>query len=79
MKTQATMHPRQLEMFARFLEDHPGFWPELAGVNAMVCGFHVGGCFLTIDEMDKLVASRLHPVQHEPTPLSPATSAQRLA
>jgi hypothetical protein len=58
MKTQGTMQGNQLEEFARFLEMHPGFYPELEEENAMVCGFYVGGCFLTIAEMDRLVSSR---------------------
>jgi len=58
MKTQATMHADQLEKFARFLEMHPGFYPELKKENAMVCGFHVGGCFLTIAEMDRFISSQ---------------------
>jgi hypothetical protein len=40
----------QLEKFARFLETHPGFYPELTGENAEICGFRVGGCFLSIGE-----------------------------
>jgi len=55
MKWHAIMQARHLERFARFLEEHPGFWPELVGENALVCGFHVGGCFLTIRDMERLV------------------------
>jgi len=58
MKRQRTMRGNQIERFGLFLAEHPGFWPELVGENALVCGFHVGGCFLTIDEMEKLVAAQ---------------------
>ena len=57
MKLQKIMQGSQIERCARFLEEHPGFWPELVGEDGYVCGFHVGGCFLTIDEMEKLVAA----------------------
>ena len=55
---QATMQPAQLEPFAHFLEEHPGFSPLLTGEDALVCGFQVGGCFLRIDEMEQLLATR---------------------
>jgi len=58
MKKQRLMQPSQVERFALFLMEHPGFWPELVGDNALVGGFHVGGCFLTTDEMEKLVAAQ---------------------
>jgi len=58
MKTQATMQAGQLEEFASFLETHPGFYPELKQETAAVCGFRVGGCFLTIGEMDKFISSQ---------------------
>jgi len=81
MKTQATMQPAQLEKFARFLEAHPGFYPELKEENAMVCGFRVGGCFLTIAEMDRFVSSQpLLPAREEATLLltaQPVTSEKR--
>jgi hypothetical protein len=60
MKTQATMHGEQLEKFARFLDVHPGFYPELEEESAMVTGFHVGGCFLTIADMDRFISSQPH-------------------
>jgi hypothetical protein len=52
------MSASQIRRFALFLEEHPGFWPELVGEDALVCGFHVGGCYLTIDEMEKLIAAQ---------------------
>jgi hypothetical protein len=58
MKTQRTIQTHQLEKFARFLEIHPGFYPELEEENAMVCGFHVGGCFLAIADMDMIISSQ---------------------
>jgi len=59
MKWHTKMHASLLRKIAFFLEEHPGFWPELVGEDAMVCGFHVGGCSLTIDEMEKLVAAQV--------------------
>lgn len=58
MKTPSAIPPGQLQKIARFLEEHPGFWPELTGEDALLCGFHVGGCFLTIGDMDRLISSR---------------------
>ncbi len=57
MKRQSIMRSNQLEKFAVFIMEHPGFWPELVGQDALVCGFHVGSCFLTVDEMEKLIAA----------------------
>ncbi len=41
--------------FARFLEEHPGFSPELWGDDATVYGFRVGDCFLSVDGMERLI------------------------
>ena len=58
MKRQGTMQGYQLEKFARFLEEHPGFSPLLMGEDALVCGFQVGGGYLRIEEMDRLIATQ---------------------
>jgi hypothetical protein len=58
MKRQATMQTHQLENFARFLEEHPGFSPLLMGQDALVCGFQVGGSYLQIAEMERLIATQ---------------------
>ena len=58
MKRQATIQADHLEKFACFLEEHPGFSPELKGEDALACGFRIGECFLTIEEMDRLIAAR---------------------
>ena len=42
MKWQKIMQASQIERCARFLEGHPGFWPELVGEDAYVCGFPRG-------------------------------------
>jgi hypothetical protein len=60
MKHQETMQASQLERAAFFLEEHPGFSPELIGPDAVVRGFRVGGCFLTIAEMELLVNAKPH-------------------
>ena len=58
MKRQGTMPAHQIEKFARFLEEHPGFSPLLLGEDALVCGFQVGGSFLRIEEMETLIAAQ---------------------
>jgi hypothetical protein len=58
MKWQGTMQPSQMEKFAGFLEEHPGFSPELISEEAVVCGFHLGESFLTVREMGKLAGSQ---------------------
>ncbi len=58
MKRQGTMQAHQIEKFARFLEEHPGFSPLLMGEDALVCGFQVGGSFLRIEEMETLMATQ---------------------
>lgn len=57
MKRQGTMQAYQIEKFARFLEEHPGFSPLLMGEDALVCGFQVGGSLLRIEEMETLIAT----------------------
>jgi len=58
MKPPTTIAEEQLEKFARFLEIHPGFYPELEEESATICGFRVGGWLLTIYEMERLVSSQ---------------------
>lgn len=58
MKKQALMQTQQLEPFAQFLEEHPGFSPLLIGRDALVCGFQAGGSFLSIEDMERLMAAR---------------------
>jgi hypothetical protein len=58
MKQCEFMQPHQLENFARFLEEHPGFSPLLVGENALVCGFQIGGSHVSITEMEKMIAAR---------------------
>jgi len=58
MKTLTIMRADQLERFARFLEEHPGFSPLLHGEDASVFGFQTGHCLLAVDEMEKLIAAQ---------------------
>jgi hypothetical protein len=60
MKKPEALQASQLESFARFLEEHPGFVPLLTGQDALVCGFQVGGSFLGIAEMEQLIATQPH-------------------
>ena len=55
MKRQDTLQAHQLEEFAQFLEDHPGFSPVLSGEDAFVYGFRIGTCSLSIEETEMLV------------------------
>jgi len=55
MKTLTAMRISQIGKFARFLDEHPGFSPELIGENADVYGFHVGESLLSVDEMERLI------------------------
>lgn len=76
MKGQRTVHARQLEEVALFLEEHPGFSPELKGEDALVCGFCIGASFLSIAGMIRLVAARPHfDVRQEETLLLTSRSA----
>jgi hypothetical protein len=58
MEMHSTMSAGQLEKFACFLEMHSRFYPELKGENAVISGFRVGGCFLSVDEMFEFISSR---------------------
>lgn len=78
MKCQGTKQTSQLEEFALFLEQHPGFSPELRGEDAVVWAFRVGGCLLTLAEMAKLIAIKPHFDAREATLLlaSPSLSTR---
>ena len=78
MKCQGTKQTSQLEEFALFLEEHPGFSPELRGEDAVVWAFRIGGCLLTLAEMARLVATQPHFNVREATSLlaSPSLSTR---
>jgi len=59
MKTPRAMQAGLIEKFTRFLEEHSGFSPELMGENAYVYGFHLGRCSLSIDDMERLITTRV--------------------
>lgn len=58
MKTPRAMQAGLIEKFARFLEEHPGFSPELMGENAYVYGFQIGNCLLSVEDMERLITTR---------------------
>ena len=60
MKSHRTMQASLLEKAAPFLEERPSFSPALEGSDALAYGFRVGGCFLTISEMEALIAAKPH-------------------
>ena len=53
MKTTDTMDALQLEELARFLDEHPGFSPVFSD-DAILCGFRVGTCCLSLDNVQEL-------------------------
>ncbi len=55
MKRQRVMQAYLLEKFSQFLEEHPGFSPLLMGEDALVCGFQVGGSYLRVEELERLI------------------------
>lgn len=54
MKAHALITNQQFEKIAGFLDEHPRFSPILDGPEALVVGFQVGACCLTLREMVKL-------------------------
>jgi len=57
MKRENAMDAQQLGELARFLDDHPAFSPTFSSSSddAILCGFQVGECYLTLDEMEYLL------------------------
>ena len=54
MTTQSITPVYDLGELARFLDEHPGFSPLLTGADAILCGFRVGDCVLSIGEVQAL-------------------------
>ena len=54
MKAHALITNQQFDRIAGFLDEHPRFAPILDGPEALIVGFHVGACSLTLREMAKL-------------------------
>jgi hypothetical protein len=81
LETPFTMSAGQLEKFARFLEMHPGFYPELTEEGGVIFGFRLGSCFLSVDEMYELIATQPHfaaPEAALPLTPKPTSSNRRL-
>ena len=81
LETPFTMSVGQLEKFARFLETHPGFYPELKEESGVISGFRVGSCFLSVHEMNQFIATQPHFARHEAASLltpHPNSSNRRL-
>jgi hypothetical protein len=62
---QSTMPAGQLEKLAGFLELHPRFYPELEEENGVISGFRLGGCFLSVAEMNEFISTQPHFIPHE--------------
>ena len=58
MRQPEFMQMHQLEVFAPFLEEHPGFSPLLIGEDAQVCGFQIGGSYVSVGELERIVGAR---------------------
>lgn len=59
MRTPEPIHGGQIEELVVFLEEHPRFSPQLMGENAYFCGFQMGRCFLSVEDMERLIAARV--------------------
>jgi hypothetical protein len=77
MKTLTAMRSSQIGKLARFLEEHPGFSPELIGDNAQVYGFRVGKTLLSVDEMEGLIETPLETHLALPQTRPPAMRTKR--
>ena len=77
LETTSTWSAAQLEKFARFLETHPGFYPELNG-DAEILGFRVGGCFLSFGEMNEFISAQPRFAAHEAALLLAAPTDRRI-
>ncbi len=75
MKRQGPMQASRLEEVALFLQEHPGFSPELRGEDAVAWAFRIGGCFLTLAEMQRLIAAQPHFDAREAALLMASSSA----
>ncbi len=81
MKWQSAMRTSQIEKLTRYLEQHPGFSPELVSEDAVVCGFHLGESFLTVGEMNKLASEEAQSPsrKHEEVAVKAASNAEKSA
>ena len=53
MKNTHAMDTQQPGELARFLDEHPGFSPVFSD-DAILCGFRVGTCCLSLDNVQEL-------------------------
>lgn len=79
MKWQGTMQPGQMEKFARFLEEHPGFLRELIDEDALVYGFHMGEAARTSVPLLKRMRELAEQRARSENPAPPAACKRRLA
>jgi len=54
MKSRHSMTAKQLGELVQFVEEHPGFSPRLTGEDAILCGFEMGECVLSLEQMEQL-------------------------
>ena len=54
MKNRHSMTGKQLGELVQFVEQHPGFSPQLTGEDAILCGFQIGECVLSLEQMEQL-------------------------
>ncbi len=75
MKRPGPPPASHLAEIVHFIEEHPGFSPELRGEDAVVWAFRIGGCFLTLAEMERLIATQPHFDAREAALLMASSSA----
>ena len=51
MDSTTCMDAHELGELARFLDNHPAFSPEFCSDDAILSGFQIGDCVLTIEQM----------------------------
>jgi len=70
MKNPTAINDQQLGELARFLDEHPGFSPVFSD-DAILCGFRIGTCCLSLDNVQELFyvprEQRLAAVTHNST------------
>ena len=54
MRSHALITNQQFDKIAGFLDEHPRFAPMLDDPEALIVGFQIGACCLTLREMVKL-------------------------
>jgi len=65
MKTANSIRDRQLGELAQFLDNHPTLTPIFSD-QAILCGFRVGTCYLSLDNLQQLLPIRREDIEAQP-------------